>query len=155
VAATAAVETPIVRVKGALASKAVVQHGLGPQLRRSLYRGDLITETALVSDIDTAKSILTTLQSVGIKVCLDDFGTGYSSLYHLRELRFDKVKIDRSFVQSMRDIPESEKIVDAILALRRILICPPWRKASRIRRSSCAWPLRDASLARVSTSGRP
>jgi diguanylate cyclase (GGDEF)-like protein len=83
-----------------------------------------ITETALVSNIATAKSILTTLQSSGIKVCLDDFGTGYSSLYHLRELKFDKVKIDRSFVQSMRNNPESEKIVDAILGLTKNLNLP-------------------------------
>jgi diguanylate cyclase (GGDEF)-like protein len=83
-----------------------------------------ITETALVSDIGMAKSILTTLQSSGIKVCLDDFGTGYSSLYHLRELQFDKVKIDRSFVQSMRNNPESEKIVDAILGLTKNLNLP-------------------------------
>jgi diguanylate cyclase (GGDEF)-like protein len=83
-----------------------------------------ITETALVSNIETAKSILTTLQSAGIKVCLDDFGTGYSSLYHLRELKFDKVKIDRSFVQSMRNNPESERLVDAILGLTRSLNLP-------------------------------
>lgn len=50
-------------------------------------------------------------------VSLDDFGTGYSSLHHLRELQFDKVKIDRSFVQSMLSDPESGKIVDAILNL--------------------------------------
>jgi diguanylate cyclase (GGDEF)-like protein len=83
-----------------------------------------IIETAVVSDIETAKSILTTLQSAGIKVCLDDFGTGYSSLYHLRELKFDKVKIDRSFVQSMVNNSESEKIVDAILGLTKNLNLP-------------------------------
>ena len=83
-----------------------------------------IIETALVSDIETAKSILTTLQGAEIKVCLDDFGTGYSSLYHLRELKFDKVKIDRSFVQSMVNNPESEKIVDAILGLTKNLNLP-------------------------------
>jgi diguanylate cyclase (GGDEF)-like protein len=83
-----------------------------------------IVETALVSDIQTAKSILTTLQSLGIKVCLDDFGTGYSSLYHLRELKFDKIKIDRSFVQAMQNNSESEKIVDAILGLTKSLGLP-------------------------------
>lgn len=83
-----------------------------------------ITETALVSDIETAKLILTALQSVGIKVSLDDFGTGYSSLYHLRELKFDKVKIDRSFIQSMANNSESEKIVDAILSLAKSLGLP-------------------------------
>jgi diguanylate cyclase (GGDEF)-like protein len=80
-----------------------------------------ITETALVSNIETAKSILTTLQSSGITVSLDDFGTGYASLSHLRELKFDKVKIDRSFVHSMRTDSESETIVDAILGLTKNL----------------------------------
>ncbi len=80
-----------------------------------------ITETALVCNIETAKSILTTLQSSGITVALDDFGTGYASLSHLRELKIDKVKIDRSFVHSMQSNPESEKIVDAILGLTKNL----------------------------------
>jgi diguanylate cyclase (GGDEF)-like protein len=80
-----------------------------------------ITETALVSNIETAKSILTTLQAAGIAVSLDDFGTGYASLSHLRELKFDKVKIDRSFVHSMQTNSESEKIVDAILGLTKNL----------------------------------
>jgi diguanylate cyclase (GGDEF)-like protein len=83
-----------------------------------------ITETALLSDIETARSILTALQSSGINVSLDDFGTGYASLSHLRELKFDKIKIDRSFVQSMQTDPESEKIVDAILGLTKNLNLP-------------------------------
>ena len=83
-----------------------------------------ITETALVADIQTARGILTTLQGLGIKISLDDFGTGYSSLYHLRELKFDKVKIDRSFVQAMLENAESEKIVDAILGLTKNLDLP-------------------------------
>jgi diguanylate cyclase (GGDEF)-like protein len=80
-----------------------------------------ITESALICDIQTAKSVLTRLRSAGIQISLDDFGTGYSSLYHLRELKFDKVKIDRSFIHSMPDNPESEKIVDAILGLAKNL----------------------------------
>jgi len=83
-----------------------------------------ITETALLSNIEMARSILTTLQSSGINVSLDDFGTGYASLSHLRELKFDKIKIDRSFVQSMQTDPESEKIVDAILGLTKNLNLP-------------------------------
>ena len=83
-----------------------------------------ITERALVSDLAAAKSILTSFQRLGIKVSLDDFGTGYSGLSHLRELQFDKIKIDRSFIQSMRDNPESAKIVSAILGLTRSLGLP-------------------------------
>lgn len=80
-----------------------------------------ITESALVSDLASAKTILTSLQNLGVKIALDDFGTGYSSMYHLRELRFDKIKIDRSFIQSMRSNSESAKIVNAILGLTKSL----------------------------------
>ena len=83
-----------------------------------------ITESALISDLETAKAVLRSIQSMGVKIALDDFGTGYSSLYHLRELSFDKVKIDRSFIQSMRDNPESVKIVNAILSLTKSLGLP-------------------------------
>jgi EAL domain-containing protein (putative c-di-GMP-specific phosphodiesterase class I) len=81
-----------------------------------------ITETALVSDTAMAKSILSAFQSRGISVSLDDFGTGYSSLYHLKELNFDKIKIDQSFIQAMT--ANDEKIVDAILGLTRNLNLP-------------------------------
>ncbi len=83
-----------------------------------------ITENALVADIEAAKAILASFQSLGIKVSLDDFGTGYSSLQHLRELPFDKIKIDRSFVQTMQENPESAKIISAILGLARSLGLP-------------------------------
>lgn len=76
-----------------------------------------LTESALVGDIEAAKSTIENFRRWGIRVCLDDFGTGYSSLHHLRELQFDKIKIDKSFVQSMLVNVESEKIVDAILKL--------------------------------------
>ena len=80
-----------------------------------------ITETALTSDLDVARETLAILQGAGVSVALDDFGTGYSSLYHLREMKFDKIKIDRSFVQSLNADDESAKIVSAILGLGRSL----------------------------------
>lgn len=83
-----------------------------------------LTESALVRDIATARSVIAALQGAGVQVSLDDFGTGYSSLYHLRELRFDKVKIDASFVRSVEINCESEKIVDAIMGLARSLGLP-------------------------------
>jgi EAL domain-containing protein (putative c-di-GMP-specific phosphodiesterase class I) len=80
-----------------------------------------ITETALATDLETARIALTSLQNCGVKIALDDFGTGYSSLYHLRELRFDKIKIDRSFVQALNRDRDSTKIVDAIINLGKSL----------------------------------
>lgn len=83
-----------------------------------------VTESALVGDLNAAKATLHALQQIGVQVALDDFGTGYSSLYHLREMKFDKIKIDRSFVLSMGDNPESEKIVNAVLGLAKSLGMP-------------------------------
>ncbi|MCW6511437.1 EAL domain-containing protein [Lichenifustis flavocetrariae] len=80
-----------------------------------------ITENALIGDIASAKNVMAILRQHGVRISLDDFGTGYSSLHHLRELKFDKIKIDRSFVQSMPTNAESMKIVETILALGRSL----------------------------------
>ena len=78
-----------------------------------------ITEDALIGDVATAKGVMNSLRASGVRMSLDDFGTGYSSLHHLRDLKFDKLKIDRSFVQSMPTNSESMKIVETILALGR------------------------------------
>jgi diguanylate cyclase (GGDEF)-like protein/PAS domain S-box-containing protein len=83
-----------------------------------------VTETALVGDLPAARAILIALQDIGIKISLDDFGIGYSSLYNLRELRFDKIKIDRSFVLSMGTDIESAKIVHSVLDLAKSLGLP-------------------------------
>jgi predicted signal transduction protein with EAL and GGDEF domain len=80
-----------------------------------------ITENALIGDIEGAKAVMRALRDAGVRISLDDFGTGYSSLHHLRDLKFDKLKIDRSFVQSMTTNVEATKIVETILALGRSL----------------------------------
>ena len=76
-----------------------------------------ITEEALVKDLVTAKRVLGSLAAIGVRLALDDYGTGYSSLHHLRELKFDKIKIDRSFIAAMSTDMDSMKIVEAILAM--------------------------------------
>jgi diguanylate cyclase (GGDEF)-like protein len=76
-----------------------------------------ITESALVSDMDGAQRILGILRAAGVKIVLDNFGTGYSSLYHLRNFKLDKIKIDRSFVNSIVSEPASANIVNALVGL--------------------------------------
>jgi diguanylate cyclase (GGDEF)-like protein len=76
-----------------------------------------LTETALVSDIDAARSTIEALKREGMTVALDDFGTGYSSLSYLSRLWFDKIKIDRSFIATLHDSSESVKIVQSIIGL--------------------------------------
>ena len=83
-----------------------------------------VTETSLVADIDAARAALGALQAIGIKISLDDFGTGYSSLYNLRELHFDKIKIDRSFISSMQSNVGSAKIVRSVIDLAKSLGLP-------------------------------
>ena len=80
-----------------------------------------ITETAVVMRLDEARTMLQSLRNLGVRVALDDFGTGYSGLHHLRELQLDTIKIDRSFVMSMLESPEDAKLVEAIVALGRVL----------------------------------
>ncbi|MBG0511596.1 EAL domain-containing protein [Agrobacterium sp. MOPV5] len=76
-----------------------------------------VTESAIIQDVITARSILDDLVNAGVKIALDDFGTGYSSLSQLSNYQFDKIKIDRSFVASFEDNEKQDKVVKAIIAL--------------------------------------
>ncbi|MCU1321424.1 MAG: diguanylate phosphodiesterase [Acidobacteriaceae bacterium] len=80
-----------------------------------------ITESALVGNIEHARTITEELKALGVRVAIDDFGTGYSSLRHLHALPFDEIKVDRSFVQTMLTRRESRKIVAAIIGLGQSL----------------------------------
>ncbi|THU00279.1 EAL domain-containing protein [Lampropedia puyangensis] len=60
-----------------------------------------VTENALMAHIESAAKGLLELKSQGVAIVLDDFGTGYTSLSHLRAFPFDKVKIDKAFVQDL------------------------------------------------------
>jgi EAL domain-containing protein (putative c-di-GMP-specific phosphodiesterase class I) len=80
-----------------------------------------ITENALIQDPASAAAILDELHNAGVQIALDDFGTGYSSLAQLARYRFDKIKIDKSFIATYRDDERQEKIVRAMLGLGRSL----------------------------------
>jgi polar amino acid transport system substrate-binding protein len=61
------------------------------------------------------------LKDRGIKIALDDFGTGYSSLSYMRDLPFDLLKIDKSFVDTINDGPKEESFVAAIISLGKVM----------------------------------
>lgn len=82
-----------------------------------------VTENAAIDDMVKAQSVFSSLQNAGVRIALDDFGKGYSSLQHLQTLRFDHLKIDKSFVHSM-DATESAKIVSAVAGLGQSLGMP-------------------------------
>jgi diguanylate cyclase (GGDEF)-like protein len=82
------------------------------------HRLDLeITESLLVEDIEHAIGTLERLRTLGVRLSLDDFGTGYSCLSYLARLKFDKLKIDRSFVIDMHRNEDLRKIAKTIVAL--------------------------------------
>jgi diguanylate cyclase (GGDEF)-like protein len=80
-----------------------------------------VTEGMLIDNPDEAKKRLDALKSLGIRLALDDFGTGYSSLTYLQRFNFDKLKIDRGFVQPLGRNAGSQALVQAIVALGRAL----------------------------------
>jgi diguanylate cyclase (GGDEF)-like protein/PAS domain S-box-containing protein len=75
-----------------------------------------ITESALLQNDRTVLACLNRLGSLGVRIALDDFGTGYSSLSYLRSFRFNRIKIDRSFVQQIEE-PDTFDIVRAVASL--------------------------------------
>jgi diguanylate cyclase (GGDEF)-like protein len=80
-----------------------------------------LTESVVVADADQAETSIMELRSMGVKLALDDFGTGYSSLIYLRRFAFDKIKLDKSFLDSLEDTGESAILVHSVVHLGRAL----------------------------------
>lgn len=99
---------PAVPVAMNLSAASVLDSGLPGTVEAQLRRNGLppalleleITESAAMHDLTRARDIVDALRALGVRIALDDLGTGYSSLSHLRELRADRLKIDRSFISS-------------------------------------------------------
>ncbi len=80
-----------------------------------------VTEGVMLDRSDHVAQTLTTLQDMGFRIALDDFGIGYSSLSYLRSFQFDRIKIDRSFVQNIESDLDAQSILGAIVALGQTL----------------------------------
>ncbi|MDW9478859.1 EAL domain-containing protein [Sinorhizobium meliloti] len=80
-----------------------------------------ITESALLNDSGENLVTLASIRGLGHKIALDDFGTGYSSLGYLHKFKFDKLKIDKSFVEGLDAKDEREEIVRTVISLGRTL----------------------------------
>lgn len=81
-----------------------------------------LTESIFVGDSEQTDEMFATLKRLGVRLALDDFGTGYSSLSYLRSAPFDKIKVDRSFVDSCTQKDKnSAKIIAAIIGLSNAL----------------------------------
>ena len=80
-----------------------------------------ITESVFLEGGETTLKLLHSLRSLGVRIALDDFGTGYSSLSYLQSFPFDKLKIDRSFIQNLLTRDGATAIVHAITELANAL----------------------------------
>ncbi len=83
-----------------------------------------ITETVFIKDFDRALSMLRRLKALGLRIAMDDFGTGWSSLSTLQAFPFDRLKIDRTFIDKIGRRREAEVIIRAMLGLGRSLDIP-------------------------------
>ncbi|MPZ39209.1 MAG: EAL domain-containing protein [Rhizobiales bacterium] len=80
-----------------------------------------ITESVLMQSNETTLRRLHQLRDLGVRISMDDFGTGYSSLSYLRSFPFDKIKIDRSFINDLSNGDDAVAIVQAIITLANSL----------------------------------
>jgi len=106
-------------------SSSMFHVGLAADLEEQMGEGPLglhqliveLTETIALDDIALSKQIIDSLRQIGVRVALDDFGTGWSSFSYLRELYFDKLKIDRSFITAIDSDTRQALFVEAITTL--------------------------------------
>jgi diguanylate cyclase (GGDEF)-like protein len=80
-----------------------------------------VTETVMIKDVEQAISTLHAIRKKGAAIAMDDFGTGYSSLGYLRSFPFDKIKIDKSFIDELGQREDSAAIVRAATGLAKAL----------------------------------
>jgi diguanylate cyclase len=96
--------------------RSLIESGIPPE---TLYFE--LTESAMITEIESARGMLARLRSLGVGLKLDDFGTGYSSLSYLRTFQFDSLKIDGSFMSKVGSNPDARAIVAMIVRLAHAL----------------------------------
>jgi diguanylate cyclase (GGDEF)-like protein len=108
-----------------VSARSIVRAGFADQVIRALATAGVapsrlvveVTETALLTDPDHARAVLTELSQAGIRVSIDDFGQGHTSLGYLSDLPIDELKIDRGFVTDAADNIAHVAIVRSIVDL--------------------------------------
>jgi len=100
-------QTLVLTVISALAASGLSAHRLAIE----------VTEAVLMQDNEATLATLHQLRDLGVQIVMDDFGTGYSSLSYLRSFPFDKIKIDRSFINDVSDMGDASAIVQATTSI--------------------------------------
>ena len=99
-----------------LVRQAIAAHGIPPS-----FLTLEITESLLIEQLDSARTVLNSLRDLGVHLSLDDFGTGYSSLSYLRNFPFDSVKIDQSLIRDIVDTQQAAAVATAIIEMGHAL----------------------------------
>ncbi|OJU11804.1 MAG: hypothetical protein BGN86_12240, partial [Caulobacterales bacterium 68-7] len=110
-----------------VSAKQLADPGLRVKIERTLQRHGLqpyaleleLTETAAMADAERTREVFRELRAMGVSLAIDDFGAGYSSLSYLKNLPFDKLKIDREFVTDVHERADSAAICKALIELAR------------------------------------
>lgn len=76
-----------------------------------------LTESILVSDTDRVRDILSDISDMGFMIALDDFGTGYSSISYLDRLKFDTLKLDRSFLSQIHSSEKRRALIESVIQM--------------------------------------
>ena len=76
-----------------------------------------VTEDALIRDIESSARVIDAIRKLGVRVAMDDFGAGFTSLRNLRQLAFDKIKIDRSLCEGLGENERTDAIVSGLVHL--------------------------------------
>jgi EAL domain-containing protein (putative c-di-GMP-specific phosphodiesterase class I) len=126
---TAGQTLPIVPIAVNVSAVQLRQEGFCALVREVLRKTGLqaekleleVTESVLLSNVDVMHSVLQILKEMGVSLALDDFGTGFSSLSYLKQLRVNKLKIDRSFVRDLPQDRDNAVITTAIINMAKIL----------------------------------
>lgn len=95
-----------------IVEKTVKKTGIAPQ-NLTLE----VTEGLAIHDMERMKKILSDIKKIGVRIALDDFGTGYSSLNHIREIPFDVIKVDQSFVKDLAKDTYSQSFIKMVSEL--------------------------------------
>ncbi len=118
-----------IRIAVNLSSRQFLSPGLLPLVETALKQNELpahrleleVTESLLMETTLGVEETLVSLSRLGLRISLDDFGTGFSSLSYLRRYRFDKLKIDQSFISDLETNSDSRAIVESVIKLARDL----------------------------------
>ena len=118
-----------IRIAVNLSSRQFLSPGLLPLVETALKQNELpahrleleVTESLLMETTLGVEETLASLSRLGLRIALDDFGTGFSSLSYLRRYRFDKLKIDQSFISDLETNSDSRAIVESVIKLARDL----------------------------------